>query len=335
MTDDTRPEPTEPQVTGETAEDSGFEPMGLSPKRPLEEEIIARASANHEPLPMLDVICARIAAGFSPMLKSQNGFLSETEARAPHYDSWGNALGALHRDSCAVIGQSSWGGPVLFALDPQFLHAVMAVMLGGTPGRDTPPSRAPTVIEKAFAARLLSQTAREAGQHFSRITEVDFRLEPIESPVQIASLLAAGAQVAVFEMRVTLGPVTGLLTLLFPLDTLEPARAHLGKMFLGERLGGDASWRDHFAGQIGTATLQVEAELHRLPLPLAEVLAWKPGVTIDLGITLGAEAVLRCSDRAILHGVTGRRKNGRVAVKITREAGEAAPPGDDDDLLGD
>ncbi|MGN0933921.1 flagellar motor switch protein FliM [Falsigemmobacter intermedius] len=331
MTDDTRLE----EPLSEPADDSGFEPMGLSPKRPLEEEIIARASANHEPLPMLDVICARIAAGLSPMLKSQNGFLSETEAEAPHYDAWGRALGTLHRDSCAVIGQSSWGGPVLFALDPRLLHAVLSVMLGGAAGRDAPPQRAPTAIEKAFASRLLAQVAREAEHHFSRITEVTFRLEPIESPVQIASLLAAGAQVAVFEMRVTLGGVTGLMSMILPLDTLEPARAHLGKMFLGERLGGDASWRDHFAGQIGTATLQVEAELHRLPLPLAEVLAWKPGVTIDLGITLGAEATLRCSDRAILHGVTGRRKNGRVAVKITREAGEPLPPGDDDDLLGD
>lgn len=331
MTDDTRLE----EPLSEPADDSGFEPMGLSPKRPLEEEIIARASANHEPLPMLDVICARIAAGLSPMLKSQNGFLSETEAEAPHYDAWGRALGTLHRDSCAVIGQSSWGGPVLFALDPRLLHAVLSVMLGGAAGRDAPPQRAPTAIEKAFASRLLAQVAREAEHHFSRITEVSFRLEPIESPVQIASLLAAGAQVAVFEMRVTLGGVTGLMSMILPLDTLEPARAHLGKMFLGERLGGDASWRDHFAGQIGTATLQVEAELHRLPLPLAEVLAWKPGVTIDLGITLGAEATLRCSDRAILHGVTGRRKNGRVAVKITREAGEPLPPGDDDDLLGD
>ena len=105
-------------------------------------------------------------------------------------------------------------------------------------------------------------------------------------------------------------------------------------MFLGEKLGADSSWRDHFAGHISGASMLVEVELARVNENLSNILGWRPGVTIDLGVTLEQEAVLRCSGIAILQGSTGRKRNGKVALRVTREYGEMAE-GEDDGLLTD
>jgi len=322
------------RLAAESFEEEMLVPLSIKPQRSLEEEIIFSASGNHEPLPMLEVIFKRMAGAYSPMLKTQNGLLSECNLHDLVYGSWEHAIADMPAESTAVIANASWGGPIMIGLDPALLHASMAVMLGGDAGRDVPPKRAPTMLERAFAQRLFKQAADELALHMSRLAEVSFTLEAVENPAQISSLLAGNASVVTGDLTITIGSVEGHLTFVLPLETLEPARAQLGKMFLGEKLGADTSWRDHFAGHISGATMQVEVELARVEVPLADILQWRPGVTVDLGVMLEQEAVMRCSGIPILHGATGRKRNGRMALKVTREHGEDVER-TDDGLLDD
>lgn len=312
-----------------------LEALPIPPKVPLEEEIIARASANHEPMPMLDVIFDRLGTSLSPMLKSQNGFLSDSGAPMVDYRAWGQVIGALDPNGAAGMVKTSWGGTIALAIDAAFLHSAMIHMLGGKPSNADVGRRLPTTLEKSFAQRLMGQILSELATQFARITEVDFTLEAVEGPMQLSSFHAATALTAVCELNVEIGPVVGQISIVLPMQTLEPAREQLSKMFLGEKLGADVSWRDHFAGQISGANMGLVVELHRLNLPLADVLGWRPGVTIDLGVTTDKEATLICSGRAILQGATGRRRNGRIALRVTREVGDEAEERGDDDLLTD
>ena len=312
----------------------GFEALKLSPALPLEEEIIARASANYEPLPMLDVIFGRLVTSYAPMLKSQGGFLCEATSHRISYLTWGRAVAALDEFGVAAMASSSQGGDIAIAFDGPFLHGAIGSMLGGKPGPSDVARRLPTTLEKAFAHRLILDSLSQLSQLISRIVEVSFTADAVEAPAQINSFHNGNAITAVLEMEVQIGLLPGRVTILLPMQTLEPMRPQLGKMFLGEELGRDTGWRDHFADHISGATMTLTAELHRLTLPLADVLRWQPGSVIDLGITEDHEASLICSERAILHGATGRRRNGRMAMRITREAGEATE-GEDDDILTD
>lgn len=327
---------TEPglQTGSEAGVTEGFESLRLSPALPLEEEIIARASANYEPLPMLEVIFGRLVTSYAPMLKSQGGFLCEATSHKLSYQSWGRAVEALDEFGVAAMAASSQGGDIAIAFDGAFLHGAIGSMLGGKPGPADVLRRVPTTLEKAFAHRLIQDSLSQLSQLISRIVEVNFTPDAVEAPAQINSFHNGNAITAVLEMQVQIGLLPGRVSILLPMQTLEPMRPQLGKMFLGEELGRDIGWRDHFAGHISGASMTLTAELHRLSLPLADVLRWQPGAVIDLGITEDHEASLICSERAILHGATGRRRNGRLAMRITREAGEPTE-GEDDDILTD
>lgn len=320
---------------GRAAAEDDMAALDLRPKMSLEEEIIASASGSHEPLPMLEVIFSRLVTALSPMLKSQNGLLTETVNQRLIHRTWSEAIEDLDVNGIAGVAQSSWGGPIIVAIDGAFLHGAIVYLLGGTPTEADIPNRAPTAIEKGFAHRLISQALDEVSQHFSRITEVSFKLDGLEGAGQLSSLLAGNASTTLGEIEVTLGPLTGRFSLILPLNTLEPARAQLSKMFLGEKLGADSSWRDHFAGHISEAMMRVTVELHRLNLPLQEVLNWRPGSSFDLGVTLDQEATVICAGHRILHGATGRKRNGKLALRVTREAGEGRDGGGDDDLMAD
>ena len=327
---------TDPGVisAGDEPTAEGFESLELTRARPLEEEIIARASANFEPLPMLDVIFGRLVTSYAPMLKSQGGFLCEATSHKLSYLTWGKAVEALDEYGVAAMAASSQGGDIAIAFDGAFLHGAIGSMMGGKPGPSDVARRVPTTIEKAFAHRLIQDSLAQLSQLISRIVEVSFTPDAVEAPAQINSFHNGNAITALLEMQVQIGLLPGRVSILLPMQTLEPMRPQLGKMFLGEELGRDMGWREHFADHISGATMTLTAELHRLTLPLSDVLRWQPGVVIDLGITEDHEAQLICSDRAILHGATGRRRNGRLAMRITREAGEPTE-GEDDVILTD
>lgn len=310
-----------------------LEQLEIPARRPLEEEIIARSSANYEPLPMLDVIFGRVVTAYGAMLKGQSGILAEVTRHELRYQPWGQAIAGMDENGVAAMAATTWGGDMAVALDSVFLHAAIGTMLGGNPGPGDVPRRVPTTLEKAFALRLITDSLAQLSQHISRIVEVSFTPDTIEAPAQINSFHNGSAMAAVFEMDVQMGLMTGRLSMVLPMQTLDPVRPQLGKMFLGEELGSDSGWRDHFAGQISGANMTITAELHRISVPLVEVLGWRPGITLDLGIEADHEAQLICSDRAILHGATGRRRNGRLAMRITREACEPRPGGDDDLLV--
>lgn len=314
--------------------DDAFSALDLKPKLSLEEEIIAKSSANHDPLPMLDVIFGRLVTGMSPMLKSQNSLISEVVRHELDYFSWGSAIERLDVNGASAVVISSWGGPVVVAVNADFLHAVVETLFGGQPRANMAPKRQPTQVERAVAERLLDQVLADLAGHFSRITEVSFKLEAIESSAQLTSLLSGSSLSAVGEIDLQFGPVTGRLSLIMPMETLEPARPQLGKMFLGEKLGADTGWRDHFGNTIAGSIMPISVELHRVSMPLADILGWKPGTELDLGVTLDHEATVICSGLPILHGATGRKRNGKLALRVTREGGEAGRE-DNDELITD
>ena len=65
--------------------------------------------------------------------------------------------------------------------------------------------------------------------------------------------------------------------------------------------------------------MTLDAVLRERPVPLAEVLAWKPGAVIDLDITAHEEVTVFCAGRPMLRAAMGRRKNSSVALRVTEK----------------
>lgn len=293
---------------------------------PLEEEIIARASAGTRSLPMLDVIFSRLTTDLISAFKVKTGLLAEITLAGISYTSWANAMARLDEfGPCAIAEAQPWGGNLVVAMDRDFFFASLETQMSGTPKPGTAPRRTPSTIERRIAARQARVLLDEMARNFARLTEVTFTLDVIETAQQAASLQGAGSACVSAKYNVVVSDCPGTITVVIPLSTLEGVQDTLSKMFLGEKLGGDTTWREHIKSRISGSTVELKAVLHETQLPMADVLQWKPGMTIDLGIPFDPEAKVVCSGMAILFCKAGQRSHGRFALRVTREHGDPGP----------
>lgn len=293
----------------------------------IEHDIIARASTGIQKLPMLDVIFNRLATDLTSVFKARLGLLAEIQMGEVSYSPWGRAMGALDLHCvCAVAAAEPWDGSFILALDPGFFHAACEMQLSGKPSPDSLPKRPPTTIERRMALRMSQVILEEAASNFSRLSEVRFRAEAVETPLQAASIQSASSACAIGRIDIQLGDCAGAIHFILPLPTLEPVSKHLSKMFLGDNLQGDSAWRSQLVSRIDTSSVEIQAQLHQKTVPIADLLAWKPGTVINLGIDQGSELTVTCSGIPILRAAAGNRRN-RIALRVTGEHDGSEMPG--------
>ena len=288
--------------------------------RDIQEEIIDRASAGFQPLPMLDIVFRRMAAGIASTFKSRAGLIAEVSFDKVSYGSWGDIVSRVDDYGiCGIAEARPWNGTLAVVLDSAFLFAALEAQLGGTPQPGTAPKRPISLIERQISRHVINLILADLSVNVSRLTEAKFIIDSMEPTQQMAAIHGANTPCALATVMVTIDACSGTFDVIIPLATLEPARNKLSKMFLGEKLGGDTTWREHIVSNISGSSVSVTARVREMPVPLADILAWEPGTTIDLGIQANQEVALICSGIPVLHGNAGRRENGNIALRITRE----------------
>ncbi|MFG6084196.1 flagellar motor switch protein FliM [Paracoccus litorisediminis] len=310
---------TPPKTAGRNAEPV----QAVTSSRSVEEEMIARASMGMQSLPMLDVIFSRLPADIVSALSRRASVLSEGALESIQYASWTKFHDSFDPHSVFTIAEAHpWAGNIILAMDPAFFYSAIETQLNGTPEPGNIPKRHPSTIERRLARSLSENILTEIARNFARLTEVRFDIQGIENIQQISSQLGANAPCVMSVTEIRIGHCVGRISIVIPIATIEPIQPKLKKMFLGEKLGGDGTWRDHISSRITSSTVTVEAQLAEVSLPLQDILDWKPGSTFELGIDADHEVTIFCSGLPVLHGTAGRRSNNRSAIRITRDYGE-------------
>lgn len=311
----------------------------LATKIRIEEEIIAQALVSFDRLPMLDVILERFATSVSGALGSHAGANTSTALTGLTYLPYAASLAHLP-DPCllAIAGVDGSGGGLAVAMDAGFLYAALEMMMGGRSG--TAPAgerRSFTSIERRLGHRLAEVVLTDLSTSFSQVADIGFAVTRMETSAQLAAIGEAGSPCILAELDVTLNDRPGRLAVLLPLATLDPVRHLLKRVFFGEKLGTDHSWRDHLTDRITASNVTLTSILHQLSMPLTDVLAWTAGTTLDLRIDADHEATVHCAGVPVFRGSMGRRKNGSVALRITQDLtdGKTWQNGDRDGIAGD
>lgn len=287
----------------------------------LEEELIERASMGMQELPMLDVIFNRMATVLNGVFKSRAALLVEISPPEVNYSTWGKTIEAAGEHAVyGVVEATPWDGNGLIVLNQDFFFAMTETWMNGTPVPGTAPNRGPSSIERRLARRIMDLISEAMSENFTRLTEVQFKMESVETPQQVSSLQGANTPCATVKFGMKVGDCEGFMQVVFPMTTLDPAQKVLSKMFLGEKLGGDGTWRETIMQRISGSSVSVAVVLREMQVDLGEIIDWKPGQTIDLGIDDTEEATVVCSGIPIFYGVTGRKRNDRIALRVTREA---------------
>ncbi|ETX16697.1 hypothetical protein OCH239_00190 [Roseivivax halodurans JCM 10272] len=289
-------------------------------RRPaLEEEIIRATSRKIERLPVLEAIFERQAQGLSVALKNFCGMPAEARVENVTYVSCGEALEGTDQTWLSVVCDADpWDGRLAIALDPQLLFSLLEILLGGRAANasDWTP-RSFTSIEKRLARQLCELTLQELGTAFAPVSKVDFSVGWIESSPQAIMIAPQKAQCTRITLEVDIDGRGGRIVFVIPFRTLDPVKARLSEMFLGEQFGEDETWSNRMKETLTDTEVTVTALLRTMRVPLAKALDWQVGQVIDLGIAPDSEVTVSVRGRDLMRGAMGRRRTGAAAIRIT------------------
>ncbi|WP_102223667.1 FliM/FliN family flagellar motor switch protein [Acidimangrovimonas sediminis] len=289
---------------------------------PLEEEIIRRATLNYEPMPMLEVIAGRLALSLAGSLKTLTAALAEAKLERFQYLAYRDAMAALPGHGLiAVCHATPWDDSLLISMDAGFLFTALELMLGGRADRVTPRPAGSgfTSIERRMGQRLAELVLKDLAEGIRQVSEVALSVERMEANPAFAMVAQPGSPAVLISLDIGFEGSRGRIDIVIPYDTIDPIRPLLTKVFYGERLGGDDAWRRHLSDRIEDSTVTLTALLHERAFPMADVLGWRVGDTVDLLLSDDQPVTMLCAGQPMFLGAMGKRQNGSAAVRVTED----------------
>lgn len=285
------------------------------------DEIIRMSDFSFERLPMLDIIGERLADSISLVMPEMTGVICEASLNSLDYIPMAQASEGLPMPALlGVVAAQNLDGEILVAMDATFSLTSMELMLGGDPkGEIERQSDTFTSIEKGFGARLGDTIAQELSRCLAMVGDVDLELDRVETDPDQASITQPANLCVRMRITVVLAGRTGNIDVVLPYDALEPIRPKLGKIHFGEPSEDGNPWKEQLSGQIERSTVELEAVLTDVMVPIQQVMNWKPGETINLWVEEDHEATVVCAETDMFRAVMGKRNNGNTAIRITEQ----------------
>jgi flagellar motor switch protein FliM len=172
-----------------------------------------------------------------------------------------------------------------------------------------------TTIERNLVERMLHVILNDMSAAFDPLSPVTFRFDRLETNPRFASIGRSANAVILAKLRVDMEDRGGKVELCLPYATLEPVRELLLQMFMGEKFGRDAIWENHLANELWQTTVDIEAILGEIQVPLNDVLNLEVGSRIMLNCSPESSIELRCGQAPLFFGKMGRRE-GNIAVQV-------------------
>jgi len=193
------------------------------------------------------------------------------------------------------------------------------VLLGGRRGQPAIriEGRPYTTIETNLVKRMIEVVLADAELAFKPLSPVKFNIDRLETNPRFAAISRPANAAILVRLRIDMEERGGTIELLLPYATIEPIRATLLQMFMGEKFGRDQIWEGHLATEIGQAQIGVDAVLYEARLPLRQMLNLKVGDTLTLEMKPDALVNVRCGDVTLTEGRMGKVGD-RVAVRVAK-----------------
>src|SRR6185295_2381043 len=283
--------------------------------------IINSALISYERLPMLEIVFDRLVRLMTTSLRNFTSDNVEVSLDQISSIRFGDYLNSIPLPAIiAVFRAEQLDNFGLVTVDSSLIYSVVDVLLGGRRGGAATrvEGRPYTTIERALVTRMIEVVLSDAKQAFAPLTEVDFRLDRIETNPRFAAIARPPNAAIVVKLRIDMEDRGGRVELLLPYATLEPIRKMLLQQFMGEKFGRDNIWEGHLAGELWATKLEVRAVLDELKQPLRKVLDLKVGDTLMLDAAPEGVVTLKCGAVELSQGRVGRMGHS-LAVRI--EAG--------------
>ena len=282
--------------------------------------LINSALVSYERLPMLEIVFDRLVRLATTSLRNFTSDNVEVSLESISSVRFGDYLNSIPLPAIlSVIKAEEWDNFGLLTVDSNLIYSMIDVLLGGrrVGGQIRVEGRPYTTIEMALARRMIEVILDDTHKAFEPLTQVTFKVERLETNPRFAAISRPANAAILIELRIEMDDRGGKIEILLPYATIEPIRAQLLQMFMGEKFGRDPIWEGHLATEIFAADVEIEAILHELDLPLQQVLELKPGDTVMFDRAPGDPVKLRCGDVELTQAVMGHIGK-HVSVRVAR-----------------
>lgn len=280
--------------------------------------IIDSAMVSYERLPMLEIVFDRLVRLMTTSLRNFTSDNVEVSLDRITSVRFGDYLNSIPLPAIlAVFKAEEWENFGLATINSSLIYSIIDVLLGGRRGQSAVrvEGRPYTTIETNLVKRMIEVVLADAELAFKPLSPVKFNIDRLETNPRFAAITRPANAAILVRLRIDMEDRGGNVELLLPYATIEPIRAVLLQMFMGEKFGRDPIWEGHLATEIAEAQISVDAVLYEERLPLRQMMALEVGDTLTLEVKPDALVTVRCGDVALTEGRMGRVGD-RVAVRI-------------------
>src|SRR3569832_319459 len=280
--------------------------------------IINSALVSYERLPMLEIVFDRLVRLMTTSLRNFTSDNVEVSLDRITSVRFGDYLNSIPLPAIlAVFKAEEWDNFGLFTVDSSLIYSIIDVLLGGRRGQTAIriEGRPYTTIETNLVKRMIEVVLAAAELAFRPLSPVKFNIDRLETNPRFAAISRPANAAILVRLRIDMEDRGGAIELLLPYATIEPIRAVLLQMFMGEKFGRDPIWEGHLATEIGQAQIEVDAVLYEARLPLRRMMQLEVGDTLMLELKPDAMVTVRCGDVTMTEGRMGRVGD-RVAVRV-------------------
>ena len=282
--------------------------------------IIDSAMVSYERLPMLEIVFDRLVRLMTTSLRNFTSDNVEVSLDRITSVRFGDYLNSIPLPAIlAVFKAEEWDNFGMFTVNSSLIYSMIDVLLGGRRGQMAMriEGRPYTTIESNLIRRMIEVVLADSELAFKPLSPVSFNIDRLETNPRFAAISRPANAAILVRMRIDMEDRGGTIELLLPYATIEPIRADLLQMFMGEKFGRDPIWENHLATEIGQAEIGVDAVLYEARLPLRQMMNLNVGDTLTLEIKPDAPVTVRCGDVTLTEGRMGRVGD-RVAVRVTK-----------------
>jgi flagellar motor switch protein FliM len=282
--------------------------------------IINSALVSYEHLPMLEIVFDRLVRLMTTSLRNFTSDNVEVSLDRITSVRFGDYLNSIPLPAIlAVFKAEEWDNFGLVTINSSLIYSIIDVLLGGRRGQSAVrvEGRPYTTIETNLVKRMIEVVLADAELAFRPLSPVKFNIDRLETNPRFAAISRPANAAILVRLRIDMEDRGGAIELLLPYATIEPIRAVLLQMFMGEKFGRDPIWEGHLATEIGQARVGVDAVLYEAALPLKRMMKLAVGDTLMLELKPEALVKVRCGDVTLTEGRMGKVGD-RVAVRVDK-----------------
>src|SRR3978361_2471141 len=237
--------------------------------------IIDSAMVSYERLPMLEIVFDRLVRLMTTSLRNFTSDNVEVSLDSITSIRFGDYLNSIPLPAIlAVFHAEELDNYGLFTVDSNLIYSIVDVLLGGRRGTAAMriEGRPYTTIERVLVQRMVGGGLAGAQAAFEPLAPVNFTLDRLETNPRFAAIARPANAAILVKLRIDMEDRGGRTELLLPYATLEPIRKLLLQQFMGEKFGRDSIWESHLATELWSTTVDIDAILDEMQMPLNKVM---------------------------------------------------------------